>query len=105
MPCDLEREQPALDRADRRRRDVAVLGRQLGSVLADVLQHRAQVFDVEQQSPASSAILNVRFSTPSCVSFNCSRRASSSGPKSETVARIGWPRLPKTSQNTTGHAS
>ena len=33
------------------------------------------------RSPASSAILNVRFSTPSCVSFNCSSRASSSGPE------------------------
>ena len=47
----LEREQAALDRADRRRRDVAVLGRELRRVVADVLQHRAQVLEVEQQQP------------------------------------------------------
>ena len=46
-----EREQAALDRADRCRRDVAVLGRELGCVLADVLQHRAQILEVEQQEP------------------------------------------------------
>ena len=46
-----EREQAALDGADRCGRYVAVLRRQLGRVLADVLQHRAQILEVEQQEP------------------------------------------------------
>ena len=41
--------QAALDRADARRADVAVLGLELGGVVADVLQHRPQVLQVEQQ--------------------------------------------------------
>ena len=45
----LEREQAALDRADRRRRHVAVVGLELLRVVADVLQQRAQVLEVEQQ--------------------------------------------------------
>ena len=45
----LDLEQRALDRADRRGRDVAVLGRELLRVVADVLQHRAQILQVEQQ--------------------------------------------------------
>src|SRR5262245_23214921 len=45
----LERQQCALDSADAGRRDVAVLGFELGRVVTDVLQHRAQVFEIEQQ--------------------------------------------------------
>ena len=45
----LDREQPALDRADRGRGDVAVLRGELLRVVADVLQHRAQVLEIEQQ--------------------------------------------------------
>ena len=45
----LERQQAALDRADARGRHVAVVGLQLLRVIADVLQHRAQVLQVEQQ--------------------------------------------------------
>ena len=45
----LDLEQRALDRADRRGGDVAVLGRELSRVVADELQHRAQVLQVEQQ--------------------------------------------------------
>ena len=44
-------------------------------------------------------------STPSCVSFSSSNRPNSNGPISETVARTGCPFSPKTSQNSTGHAS
>ena len=44
-------------------------------------------------------------STPACVSFRSSKRPSSSGPISETVARTGCPCSPNTSQNTTGQAS
>ena len=54
--------------------------------------------------PASSAILNTRLSTPACVSFSASMRASSSGPMSETVARTGWPCAPNTSQSVVGQA-
>ena len=42
------------------------------------------------------------FSTPSCVSLSPSSRASSSGPISEIVVRIGWPFSPYRSQNTAG---
>ncbi len=45
----LERDQIALDGADAGRRDVAVLRSVLRRVIADVLQHGAQVFQVEQQ--------------------------------------------------------
>ena len=48
----LEREQAALDGADRRRRDVAVVGLEILRVVADVLQQRAQVLEVEQQQSA-----------------------------------------------------
>ena len=44
-----ERQEAALDRADRCGRDVAVGGGELGRMVADVLQHAAQVLDVEQQ--------------------------------------------------------
>ena len=54
--------------------------------------------------PWSSAILKTSCSTPACVSFKFSMRASSSGPKSLTVARTGWPCWPNTSQRVTGHA-
>ena len=48
----LERKQAALDRADRRGRHVAVAGLEFLRVVADVLQHRAQVLEIEQQQPA-----------------------------------------------------
>jgi hypothetical protein len=41
--------QPALDRADAGRADVAVFGGELAGVVAHVLQHGAQVLQVEQQ--------------------------------------------------------
>ncbi len=52
----------------------------------------------------SSATLKISDSTPSCVSFRFSSRASSSGPMSETVARTGWPCSPQTSHSVTGLA-
>ena len=45
----LEREQAALDRADARGGNVAVVGLQLLRVIADVLQHRAEILEIEQQ--------------------------------------------------------
>ena len=48
-PCCSRLKQSALDRADRRGGDVAVIGLELLRVVADVLQHRAQVLQVEQQ--------------------------------------------------------
>src|SRR5206468_7528903 len=44
-------EERPLDRADRRRRDIAVAGAKLRSIVGGKLQHRAQVFEVEQQEP------------------------------------------------------
>ena len=48
----LECEQAALDRADARGGDVAVVGLQLLRMIADVLQHRAEILEVEQQQAA-----------------------------------------------------
>src|SRR5882724_6182141 len=45
----LDLQQAALDRADRRRRNVAVLGPELRGVVADILHDRAQILQVEQQ--------------------------------------------------------
>src|SRR5690606_11562881 len=50
------------------------------------------------------ATRKARFSTPSWVSFRSSMRDSSSGPRSDTVARIGWPCSPKMSQSVVGLA-
>ena len=47
----LEREEAALDGADRRGGDVAILRLELRGVVADMLQHRAQVLQVEEQQP------------------------------------------------------
>ena len=44
-----QRQQTALDGADRGGRDVAVFGGEVLGVLADVLDHRAQILEVEQQ--------------------------------------------------------
>ena len=54
--------------------------------------------------PSSSAILNTSCSTPAWVSLRLSMRASSSGPRSLTVARTGWPCLPNTSHSVVGKA-
>ena len=42
--------------------------------------------------------------TPSCASVRFISRDSSSGPISETVARIGWPCSPNRSQKITGNS-
>jgi hypothetical protein len=42
-------EQAALDRADRRRRDVPVLRRERGGIVGCILQHSAQILEVEDQ--------------------------------------------------------
>ncbi len=47
----LQRQQPALDGAHRRAVDIAVLRLEAFGVVADVLRHRAQIFEVEQQQP------------------------------------------------------
>ena len=47
----LEREQAALYRADRRRRDVAVARRVILRVVGDVLQHRPQVLQIDERQP------------------------------------------------------
>jgi len=51
-PLLLEREEAALDRADRRRRDVAVVSLELLRIVGRELQQRAQVFEVEEQQSA-----------------------------------------------------
>ena len=101
----LELQQAALDGADAGGADVAVLGGELARVLADVLQHGAQVLQVEQQQAVVVGDLEDDCSTPACVSFRSSMRPSSSGPMSEIVARTGWPCSPNTSHSVTGQAS
>ena len=44
-----EREQTALDRADRGGGDVAVARREIALVVADELDHRTQIFEIDQQ--------------------------------------------------------
>jgi hypothetical protein len=101
--------QAALDRADARRADVAVAGLVLRRVVGDVLQHRAQVLEVEQEQAVVVGDLEDELETPSCVSLRSSMRASSSGPMSLTVARTGWPEAALSSANTShsvaGHAA
>ena len=48
-PCCSSRSRPRWIAPTLAARDVAVLGRELLGVVADVLQHRAQVLQVEQQ--------------------------------------------------------
>ena len=104
-PCCFERQQAALDGADAGGGDVAVFGGEVLGVVADMLQHGAQVLEVEQQQAAVVGDLeHQRAARLACVSFRLSRRASSSGPMSEMVARTGWPCSPNTSQNATGYA-
>ena len=62
-------------------------------------------FKSSSSRPLSSAILNTRLSTPVCVSFKSSMRASNSGPMSLMVARTGWPISPNTSHSVTGQAT
>ena len=59
-------------------------------------------FKSSNNRPLSSAILNTSCSTPDWVSLRLSRRESRSGPRSEMVARTGWPFSPNTSQQVTG---
>ena len=96
----LDLEQRALDGADRRRRDVAVLGRELRRVVADELQHRAQVLQIEQQQPVVVGDLEDEreHALLRRVQARTAGRAAA-GPRSEIVARTGKPRLPNTSQN------
>jgi hypothetical protein len=70
----LDLQQAALDGADGGGADVAVLGGELAGVVAHVLQHGAQVLQVQQGRPWSSAILKTRFSTPAWVSLRASMR-------------------------------
>ena len=100
----LEGQQAALDRADRGGADPAVFERQLLRALADEMHQRAQILEVEQQQALVVGDPERDLSTPSWVSLRPSRRASSSGPISETVVRIGWPCSPNRSQNTAGQA-
>jgi len=48
-PLLFQGQQAALDRADASCRDIAVLGFKLGRIRAHVLQHGAQVFEIQQQ--------------------------------------------------------
>ena len=45
----IERDQPALDRADRGGRNVAVFGGELLGVVAHMLKHRSQILGIKQQ--------------------------------------------------------
>jgi len=56
-------------------------------VVRDVLQHRAQIFKIEQEQAVFVGYLEDDLSTPSCVSFNSSKRARAADPSPTTVAR------------------
>jgi hypothetical protein len=55
--------------------------------------------------PSSSANSKATVRMPSWVSLRSRSRASSNGPRSEMVARMGCPWVPKRSQNTVGAAA
>jgi hypothetical protein len=86
-----ERHQAALDGADRRRRDIAVLGRELARVVAHVLEHRAQILGVEQQQAVGvgDAEHQVQHAFLGVVEFEHARQQQR--PHVDTVARTGWP--------------
>ena len=71
-----EGKQVALHRADAGGRDVAVRRGELRGVVTDILQHRAQVFEIEQQHPVFIGDTDMMFNTPACVSLSCSKRES-----------------------------
>src|SRR5216117_368178 len=63
-----QRQETALNRSGAGRGDISVLRFELIGIVRDVLQHGAQIFEIEKEQAVSSAILNTMLSTPSCVS-------------------------------------
>ena len=61
LPFELQ--QGALNRADTRRRNVAILSRKLRRVIADVLQHGTQIFRIEEQQTVVVRNPKTRLST------------------------------------------
>jgi hypothetical protein len=47
----LEREEAALDRSGAGSRDISILGFELIGIVRDVLQHRAQILEIEKEQP------------------------------------------------------
>ena len=84
-------------------RDIAVARADLVGALGDVGEQRLQILQVEQQQPLLVGDRKAMLMTPSCASLRFISRDSSSGPISETVARIGWPCSPNRSQKITGN--
>ena len=78
---------------------------ELAGVVADVLQHRAQVLEVEQQQAVVVGDLedDVEHAFLRVVELRAGAPAAA-GPSRRSVARTGWPCSPKTSQNVTGQA-
>jgi hypothetical protein len=83
--------QAALDRADAGRADVAVFGRELARVLADVLQHRAQVLQVEQQEAVVVGDLEDELQHALLDLVEREHAGEQQRAMSVTVARTGWP--------------
>jgi hypothetical protein len=103
-PWVLDLQQPALDGAHAGRADVAVLGGELLGVVAHVLQHGAQVFQVQQQQAVVVGDLEHQVQHAGLGLVQVEHAPSSSGPMSETVARTGWPCSPNTSHSVVGQA-
>jgi hypothetical protein len=99
-----ERQQAALDGADRRRRDIAVLGGELARVVAHVLEHRAQVLEVEQQQAAGVGDLEhqVQHAGLGVVEFEHARQQQRPHVGNGGAHRVAF--SPKTSQSVVGHA-
>ncbi len=103
-PLLLQGQQAALDSADRGAADVAILVLKSFGVVTDILGDGAQILKSSSSRPRSSAMRKIIFSTPDWTSLRFNNRASSSGPRSDTVARTGWPFSPKISHTTAGLA-
>jgi hypothetical protein len=100
-----ERQQAALDGADRGGGDVAVLGGELLGVVADVLQHRAQVLQVEQQQAVVVGDLEHQLQHAGLRVVEVEQAGEQQRPH---VGDGGAHRVagsPNTSQNTTGNSA
>jgi hypothetical protein len=99
----LEREQAALDRADRRRRHVAVVGLELLRVVPNMLEQGAQVLEVEQQEAVVVGDLEREREHAFLRLVEIQDARQQQGPMSDIGRPHGWPCSPNRSQNVTGN--
>jgi hypothetical protein len=97
--------QAALDGADAGGGDISVLRLKIFGVIADVLQHGLQIFQVEKKQTVVVGDFEDEGEHAFLDIVQIEQASEQERPISEIVARMGWPCSPKTSQNVTGQAS